>query len=75
MHISRRFEEKDVNNSVSAKGLQHLHAAVDSVFGYLNPVMNGIRNGQEKTKKLNALLVNKSIFSFSFVRHPYTRYI
>ena len=71
MHVSHKFEEKEMKHFESPERLPFLHANVNSVFGLPADIKKSI----DPMKQLNAFLLNESIFSFSFVRHPYTRYI
>lgn len=71
MHVSQKFEDKQLKRFESAERLPYLHANVNSVFG----LPADIKKAADPVKQLNAMLINESTFSFSFVRHPYTRYI
>ena len=70
MQITERFAKYDIEVYSAEKKLQQLHGLINSVF----KLPAHILESKEPEKILNILLSNRSIFSFSFVRHPYTRY-
>ena len=70
MHATERFAKKDIEKYTGEKRLQQLHSVMNNVFK-LPP---DIIQSKDPIENLNELIFNHSIFSFSFVRHPYTRY-
>ena len=71
MHISGKFDQKTIKYHVDPKHLPLLHGIHNKVF----ELSQEIRKSIQPSKMLNAKLINDDIFSFSFVRHPYTRYL
>ena len=70
MYVSRKFDNKTITLSENEKHLQELHIKANNAF----KLSQDITKSEDPAKMLNAVLTNESIFSFSFVRHPYTRY-
>ena len=71
MHISGKFDQKTIKYHVDPKHLPLLHGKHNKEF----ELPQEIRKSSQPSKMLNAKLINDDIFSFSFVRHPYTRYL
>ena len=71
LHISGKFDEKTIKYYKDAKNLAQLHLKHNEAF----ELSKEIKKSKEPSKVLNAKLINDNIFSFSFVRHPYTRYL
>ena len=74
LHTSKKFNEKDRKRLSNATNLPRLHAAVVTRFDILRSLKKSNESALMKVKKLNNQIVKESLFSFSFVRHPYTRY-
>jgi hypothetical protein len=55
--------------SEDAKHLPQLHSTTNKKF----ELPENITKSENPAKMLNAVLTKESNFSFSFVRHPYTR--
>ena len=70
MQISGKFDQDAIKYFKDAKNLHYLHGWHNRVFALPKEIKTSI----EPSKMLNAKLIDKDIFSFSFVRHPYTRY-
>ena len=70
MQITERFTKYDIELYSREKKLQQLHGVINSIFKL--PVH--ILQPKNPERILNTILDNRSILSFSFVRHPYTRY-
>ena len=58
-------------NLKEAQNHPHIHGYHNRVF----KLSKDITNSTLPSKMLNAKLINEDIYSFSFVRHPYTRYL
>ena len=69
MHVSGKFDNKTITISEKEKRNQELHIRANNAF----KLSKNIKKSVDPAKMLNAVLTNESIFSFSFVRHPYTR--
>ena len=69
MHISQKFDNKRMKSFEDPKNLPQLHVAHNNAFA----TKEDIQQSEYPAKKINSILVNESIFSFSFVRHPYAR--
>lgn len=70
MHITQRFTKKDIERYTGEKKLQQLHGMINNIF----KLPTNVLQSQDPVKELNEFISNQSIFAFSFVRHPYTRY-
>ena len=70
MHITERFSKKDIDRYAGEKKLQQLHGAINNIF----QLPNNVIQSPDPVKRLNELISDQSIFAFSFVRHPHTRY-
>ena len=69
MHISGRLDEKDIEFYEEVGNLGKLHKRHNKEF----KLPEEIKKSEDPVKTLNDLILNDSIFSFSFVRHPYKR--
>ena len=69
MHISGRLDEKEIKFYKTVANLGKLHKRHNKEF----KLPEEIRKSKDPEKALNDLILNDSIFSFSFVRHPYKR--
>ena len=69
MDISQKFDNKSMKDYEDPKNLPYLHVAHNNAFS----TQQDIQQSEYPAKKLNSILVNESIFSFSFVLHPYVR--
>ena len=70
MQLSGKFDQEAIKYFKDAKKLHYVHGWHNKAFA----LSIAIKTSIEPSKLLNANLINKDIFSFSFVRHPYTRY-
>ena len=70
MNISQHFKEQDLKKYATEKMISEMHGAVNGGFRLPKYIVNS----PDPEQKLNELLIKESFFSFSFVRHPYTRY-
>ena len=71
MEISGKVDQKTIKYLVDRNNLPTLHGKHNTEFEL--PLV--IKTSIQPSKMLNAKLINDDIFSFSFVRHPYTRYV
>ena len=71
MEISGKVDQKTIKYLVDRNNLPILHGKHNTEFEL--PLV--IKTSIQPSKMLNAKLINDDIFSFSFVRHPYTRYV
>ena len=71
MQISGKFDQKTMKYFKDDKHLNYLHRNHNIAFALSKEIKNSI----DQSKMLNAKLLNEDIFSFSFVRHPFTRYM
>ena len=69
MYITGRFTRNDIERHTGEKNLQQLHMAINSIF----KLPTDIREASDPVKELNDFISDQSTFTFSFVRHPYTR--
>ena len=69
MYVSGKFDNKTIEFSEQEQHNQQLHITANNAF----KLSQNIIKSEDPAKMLNAVLLNESIFSFSFVRHPYTR--
>ena len=67
--MTQNFTKDKLELASNAKWLGNLHQIVKANF----VLPSSIRESNDPERKLNALLANESIFSFSFVRHPFKR--
>jgi hypothetical protein len=78
LFTSDKFNEKDRKRLSNATKLANLHSAINARFSVLSILAKSILQKPMdmpllKVKKLNNKIKKESGFSFSFVRHPYTR--
>ena len=73
MNTSTKFKKKEKIRLSNITNLPYLHAAVVNRFGILDDVQSSNDTALLKVKKLNNAITKESLFSFSIVRHPYTR--
>ena len=71
MQISGKFNQKIMKYFKDDKYLNYPHSTHNIAFALPKEIENSI----DQSNMLNAKLLNEDIFSFSFVRHPYTRYM
>ena len=71
MEISGKVDWKTIKDYVDRNNIPALHGKHNKAF----ELPQEIRKSIQPSKMLNAKLINDDIFSFSFVRHPYTRYV
>ena len=72
MHqISAGGEKKD-EKPLWVSQTRDLHKKIHEDVKYFR-VKSDIRESSNPVGRINQDIVNKSLFSFSFVRHPYTR--
>jgi len=69
MHVTEKFSNETIKFSSNPKHLAQLHTTSNDKF----KLPENITKSVNPAKMLNAVLTNESVFSFSFVRHPYTR--
>ena len=70
MYVSERFDSQtEMKFSRNEKHLAQLHIKSNNEFR----LPENITKSDDPAKMLNAVLTRESIFSFSFVRHPYKR--
>ena len=69
IHISGTLDERTVKFYEDVKNLAQLHERHNNEF----MMAEEIRISKHPKKALNDIIRNDSIFSFSFVRHPYQR--
>ena len=69
MYLTQIFPKEKLELAAREKWLGTLHQTVKAKF--LLP--SSIRESDYPENKLNSVLANESIFSFSFVRHPFKR--
>ena len=69
MNVSEKFDNKSITFYGQAKQLANLHLTHNTLFS----LPKTIKKSEDPARMLNAFLMNEAIFSFSFVRHPYTR--
>jgi len=74
MNTSAKFKENDKMRLSKLTNLPFLHVAAEDKFSILDYLQNSNDTALIKVKKLNNKIAKESLFSFSFVRHPYTRY-
>ena len=70
MKISEQFSKEQVGKYSDEKNLQELHIAINKKFKLPKEILHS----EDPVNKLNWFTSNHSIFSFTAVRHPYTRY-
>ena len=66
---SGKVDNKTLEKLQKPDQLWPLHVAHNKAFAF----PKDIENTTNPVKKLNEVLENDIIFSFSFIRHPYTR--
>ena len=69
MHISGIYKEETMKKIGNEKSLQALHSQTHGAL----KLSKNITQSEDPPSVLNDYLANQSIFSFSYVRHPYTR--
>ena len=69
MYITGRFTRNDIEQHSGEKKLQQLHTVINSIF----KLPTDIHEASDPVKELNDVISDQSTFTFSFVRHPYTR--
>ena len=69
MHISGRLDENENKFYKKVENLGKLHKRHNKEF----KLPENIRKSKDPVKTLNNVIIKDSIFSFSFVRHPYKR--
>lgn len=74
MKNSGKFNDNDKIRLSKLTNLPLLHVAAVDKFSILDELQNSNDTALLKVKKLNNKIAKESLFSFSFVRHPYTRY-
>ena len=74
MNTSAKFGKKDKIRLSKHTNIAYLHVAVLDKFSILDELRNSNDTALLKVKKLNNKIAKESLFSFTFVRHPYTRY-
>ena len=70
MYITDRFSRNEIEKYEGEKKLQKLHTAINSIF----KVPKEILEATNPVLELNEFNSDQAIYTFSFVRHPYTRY-
>ena len=60
------------NNTLLINETRALHKEIHENIKYFL-VDSDIRESSNPVERINQDIINKSLFSFSFVRHPYTR--
>ena len=73
MSTSNKFADNDTKRYINATKLPHLHTKVNRKFDLLPDLQKATVSPLLKIKKINKQILEESLFSFSFVRHPYTR--
>ena len=73
MSTSNKFADNDTKRYINATKLPHLHTKVNKKFDMLPDLQKATVSPLLKIKKINQQILKESLFSFSFVRHPYTR--
>ena len=76
MRTSQKFTKIQIKKYENATKLPSLHSAVNARFKYIDNINQSKEfrnNSMIRIKNLNAVIAKESLFSFSFVRHPYTR--
>ena len=74
MRTSQTFSEKELKRYENASQLAYLHLAANEKFKFFDGITKSKDHPLIKIKKLNTIIAKESLYSFSFVRHPYTRY-
>ena len=69
MHITKKYDKKEIQELAKIENLAYLHVKMKYKF----EIPINIRKSDPPEMKLNSLLKNESIYSISFVRHPYKR--
>ena len=80
MRTSPKFTKKEIKKYEDVSKLPYLHLLANTrfkVFDNPKKPKKGIKKAKDdstfKIKILNALIKKEDLFSFSFVRHPFTR--
>ena len=69
MYVSGKFNNETIAFSEKEEHNEQIHDKTNNAFR----LSESITKSDHPAKMLNAALTNGNIFSFSFVRHPYTR--
>ena len=72
MHQTSGDDEQIDNKTILINETHALHKEIHEDIKYFL-VNSDVRESSNPVEKLNRDIINKSLFSFSFVRHPYTR--
>lgn len=69
MYITKAFNRQDIKDYAGEKNNKRLHIAMNNKFRLPLEILSSA----DPVKAVNDIISKHSLFTFSFVRHPYRR--